>query len=47
MVYWRSIIEVAIQFSPVTAVNQAGTLIGRDRVTILDRPHGTNQGREK
>ena len=40
MVHWRSVIEVAMHFQSVTAVNQAGLLIGRDRVTRLDRPDG-------
>ena len=31
MVHWRAIIEVAMYFQSVTAVNQAGLLIGRDR----------------
>ncbi len=38
MVYWRGVIEVAMHLQSVTAVNQAGLLIGRDRVTRLDRP---------
>ena len=38
MVHWRSVIEVAMHLQSVTAVNQAGLLIGRDRVTRLDRP---------
>ena len=37
MIQWRKIIEVAMYFQSVTAVNQAGLLIGRDRVTRLDR----------
>ena len=40
MVHWRSVIEVAMHLQSVTAVNQAGLLIGRDRVTRLDRPDG-------
>lgn len=40
MVHWRGIIEVAMHLQSVTAVNQAGLLIGRDRVTRLDRPSG-------
>ncbi len=40
MVHWRSIIEVAMHLQSVTSVNQAGLLIGRDRVTRLDRPDG-------
>ena len=41
MVHWRSIIEVAMHFQSVTAVNQAGLLVGRDRVTRLDRAEGS------
>ncbi len=41
MVHWRTIIEVAMHFQSVTAVNQAGLLIGRDRVTRLDRPEAS------
>lgn len=37
MIQWRNIIDVAMNFQSVTAVNQAGLLIGRDRVTRLDR----------
>ena len=40
MVHWRSIIEVAMHLQSVTAVNQAGLLIGRERVTRIDRPDG-------
>ena len=40
MVHWRGIISVAMHLQSVTAVNQAGLLIGRDRVTRLDRPDG-------
>ncbi len=40
MVHWRGIIAVAMHLQSVTAVNQAGLLIGRDRVTRLDRPYG-------
>ena len=40
MVHWRGIIAVAMQLQSVTAVNQAGLLIGRDRVARLDRPDG-------
>ena len=40
MVHWRGIIEVAMQLQSVTAVNQAGLLLGRDRITRLDRPDG-------
>ena len=41
MVHWRGIIDVAMHLQSVTAVNQAGLLIGRDRVTRLDRPDGS------
>ena len=34
---WREIIYVAMHYQSLTAVNQAGLLIGRDRVTRLDR----------
>ena len=37
---WREIIHVAMHYQSLTAVNQAGLLIGRDRVTRLDRPEG-------
>lgn len=40
MVHWRGVIAVAMHLQSVTAVNQAGLLIGRDRVTRLDRPDG-------
>ena len=30
-----------MHYQSLTAVNQAGLLIGRDRVTRLDRPEGT------
>ena len=40
MVHWRGIITVAMHLQSVTAVNQAGLLIGRDRVSRLDRPDG-------
>lgn len=40
MVHWRGIIGVAMHLQSATAVNQAGLLIGRDRVTRLDRPDG-------
>ena len=41
MVHWRGIIDVAMHLQSVTAVNQAGLLIGRERVTRLDRPEGS------
>ena len=37
---WREIIYVAMHYQSLTAVNQAGLLIGRDKVTRLDRPDG-------
>ena len=40
LVHWRGIIDVAMHLQSVTALNQAGLLIGRKRVTRLDRPHG-------
>ena len=39
-VQWREIIYVAMHYQSLTAVNQAGLLIGRDKVTRLDRPEG-------
>ena len=41
MVHWKNIIDAAMYFQSVTAVNQAGLLIGRDLVTRLDRPDGS------
>ena len=41
MVHWRSIIDVAMHLQSATAVNQAGLLIGRERVIRLDRPEGS------
>ena len=38
---WREIIYVAMHYQSLTAVNQAGLLIGRDKVTRLDRTEGT------
>ena len=35
---WREIIYVAMHYQSLTAVNQAGLLLGRDKVTRLDRP---------
>ena len=40
---WREIIHVAMHYQSLTAVNQAGLLIGRDRVTRLDRPEGSER----
>ncbi len=40
IVHWRGIIDVAMQLQSATALNQAGLLIGRERVTRLDRPDG-------
>ena len=37
---WRDIIYVAMHYQSLTAVNQAGLLLGRDKVTRLDRPEG-------
>ena len=37
---WREIIYVAMHYQSLTAVNQAGLLVGRDKVTRLDRPDG-------
>ena len=37
---WREIIYAAMHYQSLTAVNQAGLLIGRDKVTRLDRPEG-------
>ena len=37
---WREIIYVAMHYQSLTAVNQAGLLIGRDKVMRLDRPAG-------
>ena len=41
MVQWRGIIDVAMHLQSVTAVNQAGLLIGRERLIRLDRPDGS------
>ena len=41
MVHWRGIIDVAMHLQSVTAVNQAGLLIGRERLIRLDRPDGS------
>ena len=40
---WREIIYVAMHYQSLTAVNQAGLLIGRDKVTRLDRPDGAER----
>ena len=40
---WREIIYVAMHYQSLTAVNQAGLLIGRDKVTRLDRPEGAGR----
>ena len=40
---WREIIYVAMHYQSLTAVNQAGLLIGRDKVTRLDRPAGAER----
>ena len=34
---------MAMHYQSLTAVNQAGLLIGRDRVTRLDRPEGAER----
>ena len=39
---WREIIYVAMHYQSLTAVNQAGLLLGRDKVTRLDRPEGVD-----
>lgn len=41
IVHWRSIIDIAMQLQSATALNQAGLLIGKDRVTRLDRLDGS------
>ncbi len=41
MVHWRDIIDIVMHFQSVTAMNQARLLIGKDRVTRLDRPNGS------
>ena len=41
IVHWKNIIDAAMYFQSVTAVNQAGLLIGRNQVTRLDRPDGS------
>ena len=40
---WREIIYVAMYYQSLTAVNQAGLLIGRDKVTRLDRLEGAER----
>ena len=40
---WREIINVAMHYQSLTAVNQAGLLIGRDKVTRLDRKEGVER----
>ena len=37
---WREIIYVAMHYQSLTAVNQAGLLLGRDKVLRMDRPEG-------
>ena len=37
---WREIIYMAMHYQSLTAVNQAGLLLGRDRLMRLDRPEG-------
>lgn len=38
---WRGIMDVAMHYQSLTAVNQTGLLIGRDKVTRLNRPEGS------
>ena len=40
---WREIIYVAMHYQSLTAVNQAGLLIGRDKVIRLDRSDGAKR----
>ncbi|MCY3545125.1 MAG: CBASS cGAMP-activated phospholipase [Chloroflexi bacterium] len=40
MVHWWGIIDVAMHLQYVTAMDQAGLLIGRERLVRLDRPNG-------
>ena len=40
---WREIINVAMHYQSLTAVNQVGLLIGRDKVTRLDRAVGAER----
>lgn len=40
---WREIIYVAMHYQSLTAVNQAGLLIGRDKVIRLDRSDGAER----
>lgn len=40
---WREIINVAMHYQSLTAVNQAGLLIGRDKITRLDRAEGAER----
>ena len=40
---WREIIYVAMHYQSLTAVNQAGLLIGRDKVTRVDRLEGAER----
>ena len=37
---WREIIYVAMHYQSLTAVNQTGLLLGRDKVVRMDRPEG-------
>ncbi|MYA61758.1 MAG: patatin-like phospholipase family protein [Dehalococcoidia bacterium] len=41
-IHWRNIIDVAMQFQSVTAINQAGLLVGRDHIIRLDRADGSD-----
>ena len=38
--FWKDIFFVAMHYQSLTAINQAGLLIGRDNVVRLDRPEG-------
>ena len=38
--FWKDIFFVAMHYQSLTAINQAGLLIGRDNVVRLDRPSG-------
>ena len=39
--HWRKVFEVQMHLQSETAINQAGLLIGRNNVTRLDRPEGS------
>lgn len=40
--HWRDIFRVAMHYQSLTAINQVGLLIGRDKVIRLDRPEATS-----